>query len=60
MLEDIMHAANTFVSAFTHSGHSAKRKRVEEFFSKVKASGVNIDAIDDGELLDEVTLCTSQ
>lgn len=60
MLEDIMHAANAFVSAFTHSGHSAKRKRSEEFFSKVKASGVNIDAIDDGELLDEVILCTTK
>ena len=42
MLEDILHAANAFVSAFTHSGHSAKRKQAKEFFSKVKASGVNI------------------
>lgn len=60
MLQDIIHAANAFVSAYMHTGCPVVSKRAEEFFSQIMASGVNIEAIGNETLLDDVILCTTK
>lgn len=60
MLKEIIRSANAFVSAYMHTGCHVARRRAEEFFSQVVASGIGIAAIGNETLLDEVIICTTK